>query len=104
MDINDIKDNKKSGMMDTAGYDLQALLATIPEELLHTDDNEKNQEDPMYILNSKVEIDIAVFNCDVCKFNSSSNTNLILHKKMVHDPILFTTVMNAVQAQKLWKH
>ena len=58
--------------LDTANFDLDVLLQSLPTDLLHIEDNQKT------------------FECDQCRFNSNKKDSLWIHVKLVHDTSFFS--------------
>jgi hypothetical protein len=67
----------KSNLLKTAEFDLEALLKSIPEDFLKSNESEEDFPDTVND-NKKVS-------CNECKFTTNSRKNLIIHINMVHD-------------------
>ena len=61
-------------LLDTASYDLNVLLESLPQLLPE-------------------EVDLKRFTCELCKFNSGDKSSLLIHVQYVHDPKFFSYEM-----------
>jgi hypothetical protein len=80
-------DKESIQMLDTAGFDLQAMLASIQQDILKSEYQDGAVNNPPNILdndNYKKE------DCNECNFHTTTRTSLVLHKEMVHNPNFYT--------------